>query len=109
MEKFLFKKISLWFVLLLFVLGVTSSVIFSSMVRHVVKGGTLLGQWTDIVDDISKFPGKIITLARSNSTKIDPQISDTNLYSWLYTNVYQSIFGNNFGNLMFALSFTLFI
>jgi len=79
MEKFLFKKISLWFVLLLFVLGVTSSVIFSSMVRHVVKGGTLLGQWTDVIDDISKFPGKIITLARSNSTKINPQISDTNL------------------------------
>ncbi len=37
------------------------------------------------------------------------KISDTNLYSWLYTNVYQSIFGNNFGSLMFALSFTLFI
>ena len=47
LEKFLFKKISLWIVLLLIIFGLIGLSIFSSMVRHVSKGG-LLGKWSPI-------------------------------------------------------------
>ena len=77
LEKFLFKKISLWTVLLLIIFGLIGLSIFSSMVRHVSKGGLLLGKWSPIIEEVAKFPGKVIYFFRSNTLKVDPQIAKT--------------------------------
>ena len=55
-EKFLFKKIPLWFYILTLVLGIIFLALFGSVVRHVVKGGTMTGQIGIIALNISKFP-----------------------------------------------------
>ena len=36
-----------------------ATVLFSSMVRHVSKGGVLLGKWTPVIESIAMFPGKV--------------------------------------------------
>ncbi len=77
LEKIIFKKVHLWIVLLLFIFFLIGAVLFSSMVRHVATGGLLLGKWTPLIENVAKFPGKIIYLFRSNAMKVDPQIADT--------------------------------
>lgn len=73
-EKFMTKKISMWFFLLCVLLGIIGATIFGSAVRHVVKGGILLGKVGILVENIAKFPGKVIILFKSHSTEISPQI-----------------------------------
>ena len=66
---------------------------FSSMVRHVSKGGLLLGKWSPIIEEVAKFPGKVIYFFRSNTLKVDPQIAKTDFEKSL--NIYnQSYFDN---------------
>ena len=77
-EKFLFKKIPLWFYILTLVLGIIFLALFGSVVRHVVKGGTMTGQIGIIALNISKFPGKFINLLNSYDLDPNPQIFETN-------------------------------
>ena len=63
------------------------------MVRHVSKGGLLLGKWSPIIEEVAKFPGKVIYFFRSNTLKVDPQIAKTDFEKSL--NIYnQSYFDN---------------
>ena len=75
--KLLFKKIELWIVLLLTICFLVTSVLFGSVVRHVAKGGVLLGTIGDVAEIIAKFPGRVIILFKSNSTEISPQIFES--------------------------------
>ena len=52
--------------------------LFGSVVRHVVKGGTMTGQIGIIALNISKFPGKFINLLNSYDLDPNPQIFETN-------------------------------
>ena len=64
------------------------------MVRHVSKKvDWLLGKWSPIIEEVAKFPGKVIYFFRSNTLKVDPQIAKTDFEKSL--NIYnQSYFDN---------------
>ena len=76
-EKIMAKKISMWFFLLCILFGIIGMTMFGSAVRHVTKGGFLLGKVGILVDNIARFPGKVIILFKSHSTEISPQIFNT--------------------------------
>ena len=77
-NKVMSKKVSMWFFLLCIFIGILAMVMFGSAVRHVTKGGFLLGNIGILIDNIAKFPGKVIILFRSHSTEISPQILEAN-------------------------------
>ena len=68
----------MWFFLLCMFFGILAMVLFGSAVRHVTKGGFLLGNIGILIDSIAKFPGKVIILFRSHSIEISPQILEAN-------------------------------
>ena len=36
-----------------------------------------IGKWSPIIEEVAKFPGKVIYFFRSNTLKVDPQIAKT--------------------------------
>jgi len=76
-EKFLFKKISLWIFLLFLIIGFIVLSLYGSVVRHVARGGILTGKIGFVADQIARYPGRVITLLNSYDIDPDPQIFDT--------------------------------
>ena len=66
MEKFFFKKIELWAVLLLAVLGFVAAVIFAAIVRNVALGFDRYGVLGEIAYSIASVPADAKTLLRQN-------------------------------------------
>ena len=56
MEKFFFKRIEVWLVALLFVLGLVMTVIFGAMVRNVALGFDRFGMASKIAYAIASVP-----------------------------------------------------
>ena len=86
LEKFLFKKISVWIYILTLVLGLIFLSLFGSVVRHVAKGGMMTGKIGFIAESIAKYPGKIIVLLSGYDLDPQPQIFDTDETFTLETN-----------------------
>ncbi|MFC1843334.1 arylsulfotransferase family protein [Thermodesulfobacteriota bacterium] len=60
MEKILFKKISVWIVLLLAILGIIIAILFGASVRHYyVMGNRMLGNFGIVMVDIASVPSNI--------------------------------------------------
>lgn len=71
MEKLFLKKIELWVVLLLMLVFLFITILFSGAVRHYYLGGSRLGLLEPIVENISSFPSKVRTLFLINLVKKD--------------------------------------
>jgi len=50
------KKVSLYIVVLLLFVGIIGSVLFAASVRSILLGGDKLGDFEEIILEISKFP-----------------------------------------------------
>ena len=57
MEKLLFKKVELWIVGVLAVLGIIVTIMFGNVVVHKMKGGTKAGIVGDVALGVSDIPG----------------------------------------------------
>lgn len=69
MERFLFRPVNLWVVILLAIIGLVSMILFGIAVAHVVKGGTRLGPATSVISNIVDTPK---TLRRIFDDTVDP-------------------------------------
>jgi hypothetical protein len=56
MERFLFKKVEVWVVLLLFLAGLLGALFLAAAARHYQMGGMRLGRLGPVVDSIAAFP-----------------------------------------------------
>ena len=77
LEKLLYKKIHYGYFFYLRIIGLIVPSLFGSVVRHVAKGGILTGKVGFIVDQIARYPGRVITLLNSYDIDPEPQIFDT--------------------------------
>ena len=59
LEKFLFKKVETWFVLILVIIGVVGALLFGWAVRHYHLGGARLGQLGPVVESFAAFPATV--------------------------------------------------
>lgn len=64
MEKFFFKKIELWLVLLILVLGFVGTIVFGALVRNVAKGEHRFGKIGEIAFAIASVPADLKAIAR---------------------------------------------
>jgi hypothetical protein len=72
MEKLFFKKIELWVVLLIVMLGIVFSVMLAGAVRHNMKGGDKTGKLASVVNEIASLPANINKLiATAGGDKVD--------------------------------------
>jgi hypothetical protein len=60
-EKFLFKKVEMWFVLILAMVGIIGSLLFAGAVRHafLFDDGGKLGKLAPVVESIAAFPATV--------------------------------------------------
>jgi hypothetical protein len=70
-ESILFKKVELWFVLLLVVVILVLAVFFASAVRHQATGGRRLGAVGPVVDAVAGFPTLVGAVFRGEGGKND--------------------------------------
>ncbi|MEO0997302.1 MAG: hypothetical protein AAFX58_07265, partial [Pseudomonadota bacterium] len=56
MEKYLFKKIEMWVLLLVVVLGFAALILFGATVRHVAVGGKKAGALGDAAFAVASIP-----------------------------------------------------
>ena len=70
MERFLFKKVELWLIGLLIVVGFVLLVGFGNVVVHTLKGGTKAGFVGDAAVAVSDIPGFLRTLDRDSYLKV---------------------------------------
>ncbi len=57
LEKLAFKKIELWWVGVVLIVGSIASIAFAAAVRHHNIGGERLGRWGSALDAVASFPG----------------------------------------------------
>lgn len=60
MEKFLFKKIELWLVVLILVLGLLGTVFFGMAVQYYADGGNRFPGLKPIIGGVVEFPAKVV-------------------------------------------------
>lgn len=58
-EKFLYKKISLWILILILIFGLIFVILFSSVVRHAAQGGIKTGFLGELALEISEIPSHL--------------------------------------------------
>ena len=89
----MFKKVELWWVLLILILGAGSLILFGAAVKHKMSGGQKLGKLGDIVLELSSVPvnaKKIFSTPPSKewekASYIQPQIRNYTEFSNLKVN-----------------------
>ena len=73
MEKLLFKKVELWIVGVLAVLGIIVTIMFGNVVVHKMKGGTKAGIVGDVALGVSDIPGFLRKLQSSENLRVGPE------------------------------------
>ncbi len=63
MERFLFRKIELWVVLLIAVLGALAAFLYGWAVFHVEHGGSRFGRLTPVIKNVARAPTTLLELA----------------------------------------------
>lgn len=72
-EKLLFKKVELWLVIFLLILGLVSTIVFGWMVQHTLRGGERAGELGKAALEISKSPSTLMKLVRDFGNAVQPQ------------------------------------
>ncbi len=83
MEKFLFKKIAIWVLIVLLILGVSGTVLFGWAVQYKAKGGQRGGVFADLLLDIAEAPRPLILLINDATRAVAPEEFPFSYYSGL--------------------------
>jgi hypothetical protein len=88
-ESFLFKKIEVWVLILVFIMGIVFSVIFGSAVRHQLQGGKMLGQFGYYIESIASFPQMVRDVINGKGSRFDllareQRFGDSNGFNFTY-------------------------
>lgn len=70
MEKFLFKKIELWFVLLLMAFGLVGLIVFGAVVRNAAQGNDRFGALGKMSLAVAKIPSTARQMLRSDNAMV---------------------------------------
>ena len=71
MEKFLFKKIELWILLLVVIGSFIFSILFGAAVRHQLQGGKMLGELGFYIEQIASTPQTLRDIWKGRGGKSD--------------------------------------
>ena len=84
MERFLFKKIELWLVLLLLLLGLIGTILFGWMVLYYARGGQKAAPLPEIAHSIAEWPQPAIDLLQNGLKRtLQPQLQPFQDFSYL--------------------------
>lgn len=83
MEKLLFKKVELWLVAILAILGLIGALLFGWAVQYKAKGGSRGGQFGALLLDIAELPTPLIKLYNDLPRTLAPQKFEFTEFSYL--------------------------
>ncbi len=67
----MFKKIEIWILYLVVLLGIPVTIVFGSLVRHEMIGGAKLGRISEITLFLAEIPSKIKKIAFNNDLQVE--------------------------------------